>query len=43
MSSGWTKVEREREVRAGLFSGAEAIPLEGVSVEARSCRDRSSS
>lgn len=34
MSSGWTKVEREREVRAGLFSGAEAIPLEGVSVEA---------
>ncbi len=34
MSSGWTQVEREREVRAGLFSGAEAIPLEGVSVEA---------
>lgn len=34
MSSGWTQVEQEGEVRAGLFSGAEAIPLEGVSVEA---------
>lgn len=34
MSSGWTQARGEREVRPGLFSGAEAIPLEGVSVEA---------
>lgn len=35
MSSGWIQVEMEREVRAGLYSGTEAIPLEGVSRDER--------